>query len=196
MTNDERIPKPEDPMDHPLVRSHRFGFRDSGFIRHLSFVIRHSLCLLLLVCSGCAHMPSTAATAEPEIRAVLDAQVRAWNAGDLRGFMEGYARSERTRFQSGGEVSLGWQTVFDRYQKRYGDRASMGLLKFSEVEVTVFAPDAALAVGRWRLERAQDAPSGLFTLLFRRASAGWRIVHDHTSTAEKMAAAGKTEATR
>ena len=86
--------------------------------------------------------------------------------------------------------------MFDRYQKRYGDRASMGVLKFSEVEVTVLAPDAAFAVGHWRLERAQDAPSGLFTLLFRRGSAGWRIVHDHTSTAEKMATAGKTEATR
>ena len=74
--------------------------------------------------------------------------------------------------------------MFDRYQKRYGDRASMGVLKFSEVEVTVLAPDAAFAVGRWRLERAQDAPSGLFTLLFRRESAGWRIVQDHTSAAE------------
>src|SRR5213592_379263 len=99
--------------------------------------------LLLLACSGCAHMPSTAATAEPEIRAVLDAQVRAWNAGDLRGFMEGYARSDQTRFQSGGDVSLGWQTVFNRYQKRYGDQASMGVLKFSEVEVRILAPDAA-----------------------------------------------------
>ena len=123
---------------------------------------------------------------------MLDAQVRAWNAGDLRGFMEGYARSDRTRFQSGGDVSLGWQTVFDRYQKRYGDRASRGVLKFSEVEVTVLAPKEALAFGRWRLERAHDAPSGLFTLLFRRTSIGWRIVHDHTSAAELSTTSGKT----
>src|SRR4029077_16050270 len=111
---------------------------------------------------GCAHVSSKPQPdAEQQVRAVLEAQVRAWNDGDLRGFMEGYARSERTRFQSGGDVSLGWQTVFDRYQRRYGDRASMGILKFSEGEVKVFAPDAALAFGRWRLERAQDAPSGL-----------------------------------
>jgi len=135
--------------------------------------------------------PTTAATAESEIRAVLDAQVRAWNSGDLRGFMEGYEKSGRTRFQSGGDVSLGWQTVFDRYQKRYGDRASMGILKFSEVEVTASAPNTALAFGRWRLERAQDAPSGLFTLVFRRTSAGWRIVHDHTSSAEQPTASKK-----
>src|SRR5438128_4928059 len=138
--------------------------------------------LLLLVCNGCANMSSTPApTDESAIRAVLDAQVRAWNAGDLRGFMEGYLPSARTRFQSGGDVFLGWQTVFDRYQKRYRDRTAMGRLIFNEVEVTVLAPDAALVVGRWRLERAQDTPSGLFTLLYRRTSAGWRIVHDHTS---------------
>ena len=189
-------------MEHPLVQSHRFGFRDSGFIRHRSLVIGHSLCipfavLLLLVCNGCAHLSSTtAATAESEIRAVLDTQMRAWNAGDLRGFMEGYSRSERTRFQSGGDVSLGWQIVFDRYQKRYGDRASMGILKFSDVEVTTLATDAALVFGRWRLERAQDAPSGLFTLLFRRKSAGWRIVHDHTSAAESPTISGELGGTK
>ena len=140
--------------------------------------------LLLVTGSGCAHVPSKPAFgAEQEIRAALDTQVRAWNTGDLRGFMEGYLPSARTRFQSGGDVFLGWQTVFDRYQKRYRDRAAMGRLTFSEVEITVLAPDAALVVGRWRLDRAQDTPSGLFTLLYRRTSAGWRIVHDHTSAA-------------
>ena len=181
-----------------------FGFRYSFVVRHSGFVITPCLLrvitasrtsfavLLFLVCNGCAHMPSTtAANAESQVRAVLDAQVRAWNAGDLRGFMEGYARSDQTRFQSGGDVSLGWQTVFDRYQKRYGDRARMGILKFSEVEVTTLAPDVALAFGRWRLERAQDAPSGLFTLLFRRTSSGWRIVHDHTSAVESTPPSGK-----
>ena len=189
MTNVKRIPESEVPMERPQVSSHRFEPRASGFRCPLAFVIWNLIpfaVLLLLVCNGCAHLSSTkAATAEPEIRAVLDAQVRAWNAGDLRGFMEGYARSDRTRFQSGGDVSLGWQTVFDRYQKRYGDRTSMGVLKFSEVDVTVLDPKAALVLGRWRLERAQDAPSGLFTLLFRRTSSGWRIVHDHTSAADK-----------
>jgi ketosteroid isomerase-like protein len=192
-------------MNHREVWSNWFGLRDSDLIRHSSFVVRISTagrpsasrptanqrCLrfalpLFLLCNGCAHTPSKPAVgAEQQVRAVLEAQVHAWNAGDLRGFMDGYARTDRARFQSGGAVSLGWQTVFDRYQKRYGDRGSMGVLKFSEVEVTVLAPDAALAVGRWQLERAQDAPSGLFTLLFRRTPDGWRIVHDHTSAAEK-----------
>ena len=213
MANSERMPKPEDSTDRPLVQSRHGRFRDSGFFRHSSFVIRILVraadhlsatrptpnqrwlpfaVLLLLMCNGCAHLSSKPAVgAEQQVRAVLDSQVRAWNAGDLRGFMEGYARSDQTRFQSGGDVSLGWQTVFDRYQKRYSDRARMGILKFSEVEVTTLAPDVALAFGRWRLERAQDAPSGLFTLLFRRTSSGWKIVHDHTSAVESTPPSGK-----
>jgi len=107
------------------------------------------------------------------------------NAGHLAGFMEIYAKSEQTRFASGGDISLGWQTVFDRYQKKYGTRAAMGTLNFSDVEITSLAPDAALVFGHWHLQRDADAPSGLFTLVFRKTPAGWRIVHDHTSSAAK-----------
>ena len=137
-----------------------------------------------LLDGGCAttkiHPP---ASAETEVRAVLERQVHEWNAGNLAGFMETYAKSDRTRFASGGEVVLGWQTVSDRYRKKYPDRAAMGKLTFSELEVVMIGPDAALAFGRWGLKREQDEPSGLFTLFLRKTSAGWHIVFDHTSAA-------------
>lgn len=139
--------------------------------------------LVLLVCTGCATERTTTGTVEQNVRAVLDRQVRHWNGGDLAGFMEGYDKSERTRFASGGDVNLGFKTVFDRYRKRYGDRAAMGTLTFSDVDITVLAPDAAVVFGRYKLQREKDAPTGLFTLLFRKTGEGWRIVHDHTSSA-------------
>ena len=124
---------------------------------------------------------------EEQVRAVLQRQVAEWNRGNLSGFMETYAKSDSTRFASGADVSLGWKTVFGRYRKNYGDRATMGTLSFSELEVTVFSPDAALAFGRWHLRREQTerANSGLFTLVLRKLPEGWRIVHDHTSAEEK-----------
>jgi ketosteroid isomerase-like protein len=133
---------------------------------------------------GCAQ-PRPTAPVGPEIavRAVLTAQVAAWNRGDLAGFMEGYARGDATRFASGGEVTAGWQTVFDRYQRRYHTAEAMGQLTFSEVVVTPLTDEAAFVFGHWSLARAQDQPHGLFTLLFRRSAAGWQIVHDHTSSA-------------
>ena len=128
-----------------------------------------------------AGIVSAGTDAATEIRAVLTAQVAAWNRGDIDGFMEGYARSETTEFVSGDKITRGWQTVRDRYQKKYGSREKMGLLTFSEIKITPLGVDAAIVLGRWQLVRQKDKPHGIFTLLFRRTPSGWRIVHDHTS---------------
>jgi len=116
------------------------------------------------------------------IRAVLDAQAAAWNRGDLEGYMDGYQRSPDIVFVSGDRVTRGWQTVLDRYKRSYDTREKMGVLTFSDVEVTMLSADAALVFGRWQL-RSKDEAHGRFTLLFRKTRAGWRIVHDHTSSA-------------
>jgi len=125
-----------------------------------------------------------------EIRAALKTQQEAWNRGDIDAFMNGYARGSRqsgsdsTVFVSEDKVTRGWQTVRDRYKKKYSDRAKMGTLTFSDLEITPLSNDSAIVLGRWRLKRAQDQPHGRFTLIFRRTSDGWRIVHDHTSAAK------------
>ena len=116
-----------------------------------------------------------------EVRAVLDAQVEAWNRGDIEGFMRGYAQSSETVFVSGDTVTRGWQTVLDRYKKGYDSREKMGVLTFSDLEINVLSKDAAVVLGSWQLKRANDTPHGRFTLIFRRTAAGWRIIHDHTS---------------
>jgi len=121
--------------------------------------------------------------AKAAIRAVLDAQAAAWNRGDIEGYMNGYDRSPNTEFVGGDSITRGWQEVLDRYKKRYDTREKMGTLTFSDLEITILSNDAALALGRWRLKRANDEPHGTFTLLFRKTKAGWRIVHDHSSSA-------------
>jgi ketosteroid isomerase-like protein len=132
-----------------------------------------------LVC-GAPEKPSNSVT---EIQSVLTAQQDAWNRGDIDAFMNGYARSASTVFVSEDEIRRGWETVRDRYRVKYSDRAKMGTLSFSDIEVTMLSPDAAGVLGRWRLKRANDEPHGRFTLIFKRLPEGWRIVHDHTSAA-------------
>ncbi|HRI13076.1 MAG TPA: nuclear transport factor 2 family protein [Verrucomicrobiota bacterium] len=146
-----------------------------------------ALACLILADTGCVNAPvsrSPASSAEAQIKTVLQNQVLAWNSGDLIGFMDGYARLDTTRFVSGGTVTQGWQTVFDRYRARYTNAATMGHVVFSEVQVEMLSADAGFVTGAWQLARTGDAPSGRFTLLFRRLSGGWRIVYDHTSAAE------------
>ena len=128
-----------------------------------------------------------------EIQNALHAQQDAWNRGDIEGFMEGYWRSPKTIFVSGDDVTRGWQKVLDRYKAKYSDRAKMGTLEFSDVEITSLDEDAAVALGSWRLKRAtvlplSDSsairePHGRFTLIFQKLPDGWKIIHDHTSAA-------------
>src|ERR1700724_839464 len=143
-------------------------------------------CFLVAAIVGSAAIlaESGNGNAAAEIKAVLHAQQEAWNRGDIDAFMEGYRRSDETVFVSGDEVTRGWQKVLDRYKKKYSDRAKMGALTFSNLEITPLGNDAAVALGAWKLKRASDEPRGRFTLIFRRFSEGWRIVHDHTSAAE------------
>ncbi len=115
------------------------------------------------------------------IRGLLEEQEAAWNRGEIDGFMAGYARSSETTFVSGDEVTRGWQTVRDRYAKKYDSREKMGRLTFSGLTITPLSQDAAIVLGSWSLQRKEDQPHGKFTLLLRKLPEGWRIVLDHTS---------------
>jgi ketosteroid isomerase-like protein len=117
-------------------------------------------------------------------RDIVNAQQAAWNRGDIEGFMSaGYWRSPEMTFFSESSVTRGYQAVLDRYVARYktGD-AEMGRLTFSDVEVEPLDENGAFVRGRWDLDFEEQADvGGLFTLVFRRISGEWRIVHDHTS---------------
>ena len=141
-----------------------------------------SLLLLLGVTSAAGQ--TKAAKDDKAIRAVLDAQVAAWNRGDIEGFMDGYERSETTVFVGGDNVTRGWLTVLDRYKRNYNTREKMGTLAFSDLEITPVGNDAALVLMRWHLQRAKDEPHGRSTLIMRRTKQGWKIVHDHSSAAQ------------
>jgi ketosteroid isomerase-like protein len=135
---------------------------------------------LLILATG-----SALAAADPtsEIRAVLEAQVAAWNRGDIDGYMDGYVRSDKLEFVSGGKITRGWQTVRDRYRRKYDSREKMGTLSFSDIKVNSLNTNNALVEGRWSLRRKADNPHGSFVLVFKRTSAGWRIAHDQTESA-------------
>jgi ketosteroid isomerase-like protein len=135
----------------------------------------------ILMATNIAAAAARTPNAVVRIRSILRAQQDAWNRGDIDGFMNGYARSASTVFISEDSVRRGWETVRARYRQKYSDRAKMGTLSFSDTEINLLSSDAAVVLGRWRVERAKDRPHGRFTLIFRRLPEGWRIVHDHTS---------------
>ncbi len=117
------------------------------------------------------------------VRAALVRQQDAWNRHDLEAFMSGYWNSPELTFFSGANVTTGWQDTLERYRKRYQSEGhEMGQLRFSDLQITPLASDAAFVRGAWKLTMKDGkTPHGLFTLLFRKFPDGWKIVHDHTS---------------
>jgi len=138
------------------------------------------MALIMVVTLGTGGV-SKSSDPSAAIRAVLDAQVTAWNQGNIDAFMDGYKKSESTAFVNSSGILRGWQAVLDRYHKSYPNRQAMGTLTFSNLEITVLAPAAALVIGHWQLQRELGKPGGVFTLVFRKFPEGWRIINDHTS---------------
>ena len=122
-----------------------------------------------------------AASVDDEVKAVLNKQVAAWNRGDTDAFLEGYASD--TVFV-GEKMTRGVEQLKARYQARYPTRAAMGNLSFYDLEIHELSKDSAYAIGRWQLERDKEGggnTGGVYSLVFRRTSIGWKIVLDHTN---------------
>ena len=67
---------------------------------------------------------------EISIRKLMDDQTKAWNAGDLEGFMKGYWKSDSLMFIGSSGVTYGWEATLNNYRKNYPDTATMGILTF------------------------------------------------------------------
>ena len=145
---------------------------------------RASLFLLVIAlpCSGCATAGGNW-TGRKEITAILHKQAAAWNAGNIDTFMKPYRKSPDLTFSSGGRVTRGWDETLARYRRRYPTREAMGHLTFDELEINRLSRNVALVLGRWQLER-EEPIGGVFSLVLKKESGRWAIVHDHTSRDE------------
>jgi len=120
------------------------------------------------------------------VTTLLSSQKDAWNKGDLDKFMSGYLNSEKLSFTSAGNIVWGYDALRTRYQKKYGEsKETMGKLEFSDLKTYDLGPENELMIGRWHLDLATTSLDGVFSLVFVNTKDGWRIMHDHTSLAEK-----------
>jgi ketosteroid isomerase-like protein len=171
-----------------------------GVIRRLVPDCKLLIIFALLLCAGPMAAPQDTTQkqiSEPKreqqierieqtVKHVLVSQVEAWNKGDLEGYMQGYWHSPELTFYSGGTITQGWEPTLERYRKRYQSGGNeMGHLEFQDLQVQPLGAKSAVATGKWQLTmRDGKKPHGLFTLIFLQTEQGWKIVHDHTSSAE------------
>ena len=96
-----------------------------------------------------------------------------------------FAGKAETTFM-GKEVTRGGvKAILERYRKGYPTKEAMGTLTFSELEVRPLAEGVALTTGKFFLKRTKEGggdATGRFTLIFKKTPAGWKIIHDHSSS--------------
>ncbi len=116
-----------------------------------------------------------------KISDVLITQEKAWNKGDLHGFMEHYWQNDSLTFISKKGIKKGWNSVYEGYKKSYADKGEMGTLSFKIFKIDLVGPKDALVLGSWKVVNASGTFEGYFTLWFKKINRHWLIVQDHTS---------------
>ena len=108
----------------------------------------------------------------------------AWNRGDFRGYMDGFANPDVV-FVSRGRFQRGWQGTLDHYVRDYGGSPERrGTLRFSDIRVDMLAPDAAQLISRYTLTRPANGQDGINTRLMRKRNGRWVIALNHVSSIE------------
>ena len=128
-----------------------------------------------------APAPASPKSERAAILSVIAQMEAAWNRGDFRGYMAGFKNPD-VIFVSGGKFQDGWQGTLDHYVRDYGGSAERrGKLHFYNMKVDLLAPDAAMLIGQYRLERGTRVTEGVNTRLFRKVRGRWLISVNHVS---------------
>lgn len=139
--------------------------------------------ILLPILTAVGFLVQGQQSAREQVRKVLEEQAAAWNRGDLVAFMQSYTKLPELTFFSGDTIERGWDATLARYRNKYqGAGKEMGQLSFTDEEIDMLGPDAAVATARWHLLRHSGKKlEGLTTIVLKRSKDGWKIVHDHSS---------------
>jgi uncharacterized protein (TIGR02246 family) len=146
------------------------------------------LSALLVLAFGCfpavaQQKLTTVPQQELDVVKVLLAQEAAWNRGDIDGFAQAYKDSPDTLFVT-NSVNRGFAGMVDAYRRDYPNKAIMGTLSFSELEVHPLDERFAVVIGRYHLERGKKEggnADGIFSLVMEKTDKGWKIIVDHTT---------------
>ncbi len=130
--------------------------------------------------SGPAPASEVAATRQELLRQ-MESSAAAWNRGDLAGHVALYTDSAQMMFKAGPRG--GRETIRTMLERAFWkDGKPYQQLAFSELVVTPLGRDHAMLTGRFALSGGdKPAADGRYTLIWQRTTAGWRIIHDHSS---------------
>ncbi len=120
----------------------------------------------------------TASREQLDVTKIVLAQEKAWNKGDLDGYLALYRDAPDTQAVLNGLVR-GLPSIRSAFRAAFPNRDAMGTLEQSSVEVRELGPNFALALGHYRLQRSRRAggdAEGNFTEVLEKTDEGWKLI--------------------
>lgn len=116
------------------------------------------------------------------IQLLLETQVACWNEGDLRGYMEGYWKSDSMQFISPKGITFGYNQTLENYEKSWGAKPSLGRLSFRNLSIRSLDEFQLLfqVTGDWMVNTDTEEDAGHFSLIVRFSGRVPKIIIDHT----------------
>ncbi len=144
---------------------------------------------LLIISCGLFSMIISTANAEQispqvqkEVESTMISSVECWNKGDLACFMDYYVKSDDLLFISGSNFIHGWDNIYARYKKRYGDNTKqMGKLKLTINGLQQLDPKHVFLYGKFHLDIESKSYDGVTSLILEKSANKWKILTDHSN---------------
>ncbi len=148
-------------------------------LRVSQYIAPVTLALLIAACHA-RTAPAPGASADAEIRAVLDSTAAGWNRGDLAPYMAAYAPDA----DAGGTTGFVHGTAAIEAGMRHGfwknGRPAQDL-RYEHLAVRMLGDRDALVTGQYVLSGGGlPDRTGWFTTIWEHRPEGWRMIHDHS----------------
>ncbi len=117
-----------------------------------------------------------------EVKAALNAQIAAWNAGDLESAMAAYWNSPQMLWVSRAGVEKGYQPVLEGYRKDFADKSKMGVYSYEPLHIERLSNASVYYVFRWKIElNGKKTMGGISSQVWKKINKKWMIAVEHAS---------------
>lgn len=141
----------------------------------------------LLASSAAAHGQRdqlyTASREQLDVTKIVIAQQKAWNDGNMDEYLKYYKDAPDTTAMLASPVR-GLEAIHNAYHTNFPNKAAMGSLEQTDVEVRELGDNFALAIGKYHLVRGKKEGGtldGTFSEIMEKTPAGWRIIFSESN---------------
>ena len=117
-----------------------------------------------------------------EVKAVLDSQVTAWNAGEQNKAMSVYYESPEMLFVNRTGIRKGYEPIKASYQRAPVDRSRVGTYSYEPLHIERLSATCVFFVIKWKVEaNGRSTMSGVSSMVWKRINKKWVIAAEHAS---------------